>query len=130
MGLLQYKSYYVYDFEQEAILVADGEEHGKAYDLYARTAQKLSYDDKWAFDIALDCIRNLTDAEIKGIEISDEITDFHFGYGMYVRNTYVHPSKLHSCRMADDVSSRVEAIIYAIIQYKESTGGSIDGTKV
>lgn len=115
MGLVQYKSYYIYDFEQEAILVADGEEHGVAYDLYAQTARKLSYDDKWAFDIALDCIRNMTDEECKRIQMEGNIPFYHFGYGVHVRNQYVHPCKLHDYLDADDISSTVEKYIYAIL---------------
>ena len=113
--LLQYISYYVYDFESEAILVADGDEQATAYDLYAKAAKKLEYFDKWAFDIALDCVRNFTDKEIEDIKKQGKIADYHFGYGMYVRNKYVHKSKKHLYPMADDISSFVERFIYAII---------------
>ena len=115
--LLQYKSYYVYDFECEAILVADGEEQSKAYRLYASMAQQNcpEYEDKWAFDIALDCVRNMTDAECEQIKKEGEIPFYHFGYGMHVRNKYVYPSKKHTYLEADMISSIVEDYIYAII---------------
>ena len=51
-----------------------------------------------------------------------KIPDFHFGYGMYVRNRYIHPSKLHFVPMADDVSSAVEDFIYTIINSKNADG--------
>ena len=113
--LLEYKSYYVYDFKDEAILVADGDDQGAAYDVYAKTAKQLDYEDKWAFDIALDCIRNLPDEDIADIKKQGEIVDYHFGYGMYVRNTYVYKAKKHFAPMADYVSSQVEKFIYAVL---------------
>ena len=44
-----------------------------------------------------------------------QIGDYHFGYGMYVRNHYVHPSKYHAYFMADHVSGRVADFIYTIL---------------
>lgn len=117
--LLEYKSYYVYDFKDEAILVEDGDDQGAAYDVYAKTAKQLGYEDKWAFDIALDCIRNFTDQEIEDIKKQGEITDYHFGYGMYVRNKYVHKAKMHFAPMADYISSQVEKFIYAVLGLAE-----------
>ena len=117
--LFEYKSYYVYDFKDEAILVAEGDNQGAAYDVYAKTAKQLDYEDKWAFDIALDCIRNLPDEDIAEIKKQGEIPDFHFGYGMYVRNKYVHKSKKHFYPMADDISSFVERFIYVILFERE-----------
>ena len=58
--LIQYISYYVFDFESEAILVEDGDKQSAAYSLYADIAKPLEYDDKWALDIALDCIRTIS----------------------------------------------------------------------
>ena len=46
--LLQYRSYYVYDPKQEAILVEDGDDQAAAYDLYRDVAKSLEYEDKWA----------------------------------------------------------------------------------
>ena len=119
--LLQYRSYYVYDFKHEAVLVEDGDEQTAAYNLYEKVAKSLEYEDKWALDIALDCVRNFTDEEIADIKKQGEIPDFHFGYGMYVRNKYVYKSKKHFVPMADDVSSDVEKYIYAILNDKDFT---------
>lgn len=115
--LLKYKAYYLYDYEFEDIQVAEGDDHDAAYDLYDQVTKDAfaNDEDKWAFDIALDCVRNMTDEERELIQKRGEITDYHFGYGMYIRNHYVYPSKKHFYIMADDVSSDVEKFIYAIL---------------
>ena len=121
-SLLKYRSYYVYDFKWEEIRIADGDEHSKAYRLYEKMAKEhLSpVEGTWALDIALDCIRNMKDEEIKDIATSGEIPDFHFGYGMYVRNKYIHPSKKHPFVIPDIVSSDVKKFIYAIIKQQSN----------
>jgi hypothetical protein len=115
--LLSFREYYEYDLECEVIRIADGEFRDQAKELYSHIVRDffLKDDDKWAFDIALDCVHNFTDEECKIINRQGEIGDYHFGYGMYVRNHYVHPSKLHSYFMADNVSGRVAAFIYTIM---------------
>ena len=120
--IFEYRSYYEYDFEQEAIYVAKGDESSKAYDLYKQMVMELcpEIEDKWAFDIALDCVRNMTDEDCSLIKEKGEIPMYHFGYGMYVRNRYIHPSKKHTYFMADDVSSTVADYIYAILLPVES----------
>jgi hypothetical protein len=121
-SILKYRSYYVYDFDFEDIQVAEGDGHDEAQALYDRmTKDCVANDgDKWAFDIALDCIRNMTNEECALIRAHGEIADFHFGYGMHVRNKYVHPSKSHFYGMADNVSSDVEKFIYAILIEEEN----------
>ena len=120
--LLKYISYYEYDFKEEAVYIADGDESSKAYNLYREMVTQRCEDleQKWALDIALDCVRNMTDKERELIQKQGEIADYHFGYGMYVRNHYVHPSKKHFVVMADDVSSTVEDFIYAILIEEEN----------
>ncbi len=115
--LLFYKSYYAYDFEREELFITEGELHDKAQTLYTQIveARNLSEDDKWMLSIALDCIRDFSETDIAMILKEGEIIDYHFSYGMYVRNRYVHPSKLHTNYMADDVSERVAEFIYAIL---------------
>ena len=115
--LLQYRAYYEYDFECEVIRVAQGDHHDEAQELYAHLVHDFCMrdSDKWAFDIALDCIRNFKDEECEFIKSHGEIFDYHLGYGMYVRNKYVHPSKLHIYLMADNVSSDVAGFLYTIL---------------
>ena len=121
-SILKYKSYFVYDFEFEDIQIAEGEDHDAAQALYAKITKDCvtNAEDKWAFDIALDCIRNFTDADCANIREQGEIPFFHFGYGVTVRNKYIHPSKAHLYGMADDMSSTVEKFIYAILIEEEN----------
>lgn len=114
---LLYKSYYAYDFEREELFIIEGEFHDKAQTLYTQIveARNLSEDDKWMLSIALDCIRDFSEKDIALILKEGQIFDYHFSYGMYVRNRYAHPSELHTNFMADDVSDRVSEFIYAIL---------------
>ena len=120
--ILKYRSYYVYDFEFEDIQVAEGEDHDAAQELYERMLKDCvaNDDDKWRFDIALDCVRNFTEADCANIREQGEIPFFHFGYGVTVRNKYVYPSQKHTYLMADNVSSDVENYIYAILIEEEN----------
>lgn len=121
--LLKYKAYYMYDYEFEDIQVAEGDDHdAAARELYTQvtTYAFVNDNEKWAFDIALDCVRNFTDEECEIIKKQGKIANYHFGYGMYIRNHYIHPSKEHFYGMADNVSSAVEKFIYAILLEKEN----------
>lgn len=120
--IFEYRSYYEYDFKHEAIYVADGDETARAYSLYAKMVKQRceNLEEKWALDIALDCIRKFTDEECEIIKKQGKIANYHFGYGLYVRNHYIHPSKEHFYGMADHVSSTVEKFIYAILIEEEN----------
>jgi len=115
--IVKYRSYYEYDFDCEALRVKDGNLHDKAKEVYTDLVHNYCFKDKdkWFFDIALDCVHNFTDEEIDIIRRQGEIFDYHLGYGMYVRNTYVYPSKLHHYFMADHVSGEVAGFIYTIL---------------
>ena len=115
--LIKYRSYYEYDFGCEALRVKEGADSEEAQKLYSHYVRDyfLDGDDKWALDIAIDCVHNFSDEEIEIIQRQEEIGDYHFGYGMYVRNRYVHPSKYHVYFMADHVSGRVADFIYTIL---------------
>ena len=64
--LLKYRSYYEYDFNSESICVANGELYDEAQKLYSNIVSTYfcDCDEKWAFDIALDCIRNFTEEDL------------------------------------------------------------------
>ena len=119
--LLKYISYYEYDFKEEAVYIADGDESSRAYNLYEKMVKQHCEDleQKWALDIALDCVRNMKDKERERIQKEGEIPFFHFGYGVYVRNHYIHSSSKHFYLEADYISSIVEKFIYAILCPKE-----------
>ena len=120
--LLKYKAYYMYDYEFEDIQVAEGDDHDAAQELYAQVTKDAfgSAEEKWALDIALDCVRNMPNDQRERIQKEGEIPFYHFGYGVYVRNRYIHSSKVHLYGMADDVSLAVEKFIYAILCPVES----------
>lgn len=115
--LLKYRSYYEYDFNSESICVANGELYDEAQKLYSNIVSTYFFDrdEKWAFDIALDCIRNFTEEDLGTLVNRRGIFNYHSGYGMYVRNHYVHQNRLHLCWMPDNVSARVEELIYAMV---------------
>ena len=119
--LLKHKAYYVYDYKLEEIQVAEGDEHDTAYDLYAQVTKDAFANDeeKWALDIALDCVRNMPNDLRERIQKEGEIPFYHFGYGVYVRNHYIHSSSKHLYLEADYISSTVEKFIYAILCPKE-----------
>ena len=115
--LLKYRDYYVYSTEHEFLRIKHGEYREDAINTYSNIVKHLylQNEERWAFDIALDCIRNFTDSEITFIQEHKEILDYHFYYGMHVRNKYVHPSRFHAYLMADDVSSLVYDYLIGIV---------------
>ena len=44
-----------------------------------------------------------------------QVTEYHFGYGMWIRNKYIHCSKRDDFMMADDISGEVLRDIFAIV---------------
>ena len=115
--LLVYKDYYRYLFECETILIEDGIAKEKATQVYSNVIGLffIQGEDKWALDIALDCIRNFTGEEIEHILRNEKIERYHLGFGMYVRNQYIHPSKFHAYLQPDKISSKVEKFLLGII---------------
>lgn len=68
----------------------------------------------WAFDIALDCVRNMKDSDRDYLKESYNI-HFH-GYGMYIRNRYIHCATIHKAYLsADHQCSIVLEFIYTIL---------------
>ena len=115
--LLKYRDYYVYSKMHEFLRIKHGENREEAVDTYSNIVRNfyLQGDERWAFDIALDCIRNFTESEVAFIQEHKEIFDYHFNYGMYVRNTYVHPSRFHPYLTPDKISSIVYNFIIGIV---------------
>ena len=69
----------------------------------------------WCFDIALDCISNMSGEDLSYISKHPQVTEYHFGYGMWIRNKYIHCSKRDDFMMADDISGEVLRDIFAIV---------------
>ena len=72
--------------------------------------------DKFVADTVNDAISKLTDADKKELLEHPYSVDHHFGYGMYIRNHYIHGKELpFLVAFADDLSAEiVEEIIKKI----------------
>ena len=118
--LVDYIDFYIYDHNTETIAINDLPESEKAREIYESFLDKYDiknkYSLKWSFDIALDCIRNLKEEDRAYLRENCEV-DF-FGYGLYIRNKYIHCSELHRYFCADSQCSQVLSFIYTIMHYE------------
>ena len=118
--LVDYIDFYIYDKDSETVIISDSPETGKAKEVYESFLEKYNIKNnrtlKWSFDIALDCIRNLKEEDRAYLRENCEV-DF-FGYGLYIRNKYIHCSKLHRSFFADSQCSQVLSFIYTIMHYE------------
>ena len=107
---------FVYDFDEEKIVFNDSScslAARKMYESYIKTYD-ISGNEKWAFDIALDCVRNMKSGDREYLKESCEV-DF-FGYGLYIRNKYIHCAKRHHGFFGGDHQcSVVLSFIYTIL---------------
>lgn len=115
--LLEYRNYYIYDCNSEVFCIAMGEKHDDAKNLYTYLVDTYFPDEltRWEFEIALDCVHNFSDKDIRVLQSEERIFMYHDHYGMYVRNHYIHKSKKHKSLMADCISNSIEKIIYTIV---------------
>lgn len=119
--LLKYIDYYVYEPKREKVLIVldDNAEDAKNLynDIYNYLKRNLDDNEnlKWHFDIALDCIRQMSTDDRKYIKNNPFTVMYHFGYGMYIRNQYIYSSKNHDYFMADDESGVIIEIIFTIL---------------
>lgn len=115
--LLNFRRYYVYSQATERITVAKGKLHDMAKEKYSQLLAGMDNDsfEVWALQIALDCVRQFTVDELQHIADNRDIYDFHFGYGMYVRNHYIHRSMRHRWCMPDMISEMVKEYILGIV---------------
>jgi hypothetical protein len=115
--LVDYIDFYIYDNDLEAVIINGSPETEKAQKVYSDFLEKYNINKnsslKWSFDIALDCIRNLVDDDRQYLKENCDI-DF-FGYGLFVRNKYIHCSRVHSYWSADNQCSQVLGFIYTIM---------------
>ena len=118
-AFVDYIDFYIYNKETEEVVISDSPEAEKARELYNRFIEKYDLNGhpaKWNFDIALDCIRNLKEEDRAYLRENCEV-DF-FGYGLYIRNKYIHCAKLHRYFFADSQCSQVLSFIYTIMHYE------------
>lgn len=109
---------FVYDNVEEKIVFDNSPISIEAKEYYNTLIEKYHIDSKenqkWAFDIALDCVRNMKESDRNYLKESYEV-DF-FGYGLYIRNKYIHSSKRHRGFLcADTQCSIVLEFIYTIL---------------
>lgn len=115
--LLKFIDCYVYDTDKEEVVIADSPNALLAKGLYDTIIKGYGFEGdknlKWSFDIALDAIRNLNESDREYLSNNYGV-DFH-GYGMNIRNRYIHCARLHRCFSADGQSSQVLSFVYTIM---------------
>lgn len=117
--LMDYIDYYVYSYDEEKIIIQDGERKSKAQFLYEQITKTYGISAKknalWAFDVALDCLRNLDDKDRKYISQNPEYHLYHFNYAMYIRNHYVHSANKHRLLTAEWLSGEAMGYMFTIL---------------
>lgn len=115
--LLEYIDEYVYMQEDEEIVIrysAKAENAKRVYEKGLKLAGKEKYE-KWLYDIALDCVRRLSQKDIEYVKKHLYSNEYHSGYSMEIRNMYVHPAKKHYYFLADHVSTSVMKRIFSLV---------------
>lgn len=116
--LLNIVDAFTYDKELEKSVFDESEKSRSAKVVYDKIIEEFNLNEdenlKWAFDIALDCVRNMNDEDKDYLTESYDV-DF-FGYGMYIRNQYIHCATKHQRFLcADTQCSVVLSFIYTIM---------------
>ena len=76
--------------------------------------------DEFVNRVARECIADMTDEERIHFVGNPDPYEFHFGYGMYIRNKYIHGKNLgFFYGMADDLSHRIIVKIIELVNQKE-----------
>ena len=103
--------------KEEKLVFLLKDESLESKSLYEKIIEKYFKDENsiWCFDIALDCISNMSGEDLSYISKHPQVTEYHFGYGMWIRNKYIHCSKRDDFMMADDISGEVLRDIFAIV---------------
>lgn len=116
--LILYKENYIYVEDNEEIIIRHGEDADRANELYERIVRDyhlVEHEIKWQFDIALDCIRNMSQENADYFVENPYTYKYHMSYGMYIRNRYIHHATKHSYWEADNVSTVVLRFILTIL---------------
>ena len=140
-ALLLYLQNFVYDRDKEEIRIINSSDADKAAEVYNRAVLSILEEGKdpvllrtqcdpdreegslwrrtsetqWELDIAIDCIRKMSDEDRTYIKEHPWTSEYHFGYAMHIRNEYIHPAHRHHVWMADSVSSEVMQKIFSIL---------------
>ena len=125
-SLLEYINEYIYDYDEEEIFIKHSSHADKAEDCYEKAVsavrQHISDEDiseyleeKWCLDIARDCVRGMSEDDRNYIRDNMDASKYHMGYGMYIRNQYIHSAKQHEYFDADGFSGHVMNMIFTIL---------------
>lgn len=113
--VLDFISELIYDFNEEKIIVKYCDNGAEILEKYNSIAPHKYSERRWVFDIAVDCVRKMTKADLEYMLKHLCAYEYNHGYGTYIRNTYVHNAKNHFVCFADDISSQVIETIFSII---------------
>ena len=86
--------------------------------------RKLSEMDEEQFVeyVANDCISRLSEKDKQTLRENPDPIALHFGYGMYIRNHYIHGKRLKfMCLSSDDLSADIIERIIAKLGYKDES---------
>ena len=112
--LLDYIDSYIYVTDKEEISIVYNEKASEASRVYQHFLKEAG-ENKWEFDIALDCVRQMDEASREMILKQLNYYQHHFGVGMVIRNHYVHPSVRHGYFEAENISGTAFRIILTIL---------------
>ncbi len=125
-NLLKYIDAYVYSYDTEMIMIEPHNDSTEAAQCYqnalssidiniAEYKPKCFNDERWILDIAIDCVRNMSEEDRDYVSKNTDPYEYHFGYGTGIRNKYIHCAKWHRAFRPDSVSSEVLKRIFSII---------------
>lgn len=131
---LEYIDYYVYNEEEDKIIIIEGKKKDEASKLYQKAIEweiekvkehlgnnileeGAEERIKWLADMALDCVREMPEKDREYISKHTYGTEYHFSYAMYIRNKYhLHVSpKKDIFESADGLSGQVMDRIFSIL---------------
>ncbi len=111
--LMEYINYYHYSEDEEKIVIVHSPYDEEAKAAYIK-AQRVP-GNSWYLDVAIDCVRQMSEIDRDYVIHHMWTSDYHFGYAMGIRNQYIYPSKHHYSMMPDDDSSRIMKVIFSIL---------------
>ncbi len=85
--------------------------------VYAKTKEEFIK------EVVADCILNLTDENIKFLLNHPDYTPYHFGYGFYIRNKYIHAKDCSEAGFWPDPDELSGEIFDQIITNLRNTNG-------
>lgn len=109
--------HYCYMENSERLEILSGPGSEEAGDFHQAILRDFALEEnaRWELEIAIDVLRRLSPGDRQYMSVHLDESLYHFGLGMWIRNTYIHPASQHSYFMADSVSSQVLRCIFSIL---------------